>query len=300
MTADSPALYATFWTISGDATPGLSSEVSPYDFRTRVEAARKAGYRGTGLSIADYIALRDTIGVPEMLAILADNGMRLIEFESLFDWFATGERRRKSDLARRDYLRAAEEFGAMHIKVVADFVDTRDDAWPLDHLAAEFRTLCDEAANVGARVALELLPFSNVKTPKQGLALVEAAGARNGGLNVDIWHIVRGGIPYSDVAALPKHAVSWVELCDADAEIVGTIYEDTVHNRRLPGEGTFDVPGFIRAIRSTGYDGGYGVEIIAKAQRALPPGTAAKVAFDATMREFEHARQGAAETTVRS
>ena len=74
----------------------------------------------------------------------------------------------------------------------------------------------------------------------------------------------------------PGAAIAWVELCDADAEIVGTMYEDTVHNRRLPGEGAFDVPGFIRAIRATGYDGGYGVEIIAKAQRALPPETAAQ------------------------
>jgi len=290
MTAGTPALYATFWTVSGDATPGLSSEVSPHDFRTRVEAVRDAGYRGTGLSIADYRALRDTIGVAEMKAILAGNGMRLIEFESLFDWFATGERRAQSDLARRDYLRAAEAFGAMHIKVVADFLDTRDDAWPLDHLAAEFRTLCDEAADVGAGVALELLPFSNIKTPRQGQALVEAAGARNGGLNVDIWHIMRGNIPYAEVAALPKETIRWVELCDADADIVGTMYEDTVHNRRLPGEGAFDVPGFIRAIRATGYDGGYGVEIIAKAQRALPPASGAKAAFDATMREFERAR----------
>jgi sugar phosphate isomerase/epimerase len=290
MTADTPALYATYWTVSGDATPGLSSEVSPHDFRTRIEAVRDAGYRGTGLSIADYCALRDTIGVRAMKSILADNGMPLIEFESLFDWFATGERRAKSDLARRDYLRAAEEFGAMQIKVVADFLDTRDDAWPLDHLAAEFRTLCDQAAEVGANVALELLPFSNIKTPKQGQALVAAAGAPNGGLNIDIWHIVRGGIPYSEVAALPRDTIKWVELSDADADIVGTMYEDTVHNRRLPGEGAFDLPGFIRAIRATGYDCGYGVEIIAKAQRALPPARAAKVAFDATMREFERAR----------
>jgi len=294
---DSPALYATFWTIAGDAIPGLSSEVSPHDFRSRVKAVRDAGYLGTGLSIADYIALRDSIGVPEMRAILADNGVALIEFESLFDWFATGERRQKSDLARREFLRAAEEFDAMHIKVVADFIDTRDDAWPLDHLAAEFRTLCDQAANVGANVALELLPFSNIKTPKQGQALVEAAGARNGGLNVDIWHIMRGGIPYAEVAALPRETIKWVELCDADAEIVGTMYEDTVHNRRLPGEGAFDVPGFIRAVGATGYDGGYGVEIIARAQRALPPATAAKVAFDAALRAFEGARQGAARST---
>jgi sugar phosphate isomerase/epimerase len=291
MRGDRPELYATFWTISGDTTPGLSTEVSPYDFRRRVEAAREAGYRGLGLSISDYIALRERIGVPAMKAILADNGLPLIEFESLFDWFATGERREKSDAARREFLRAADEFGARHIKVVADFIDTRDDAWPMEHIAGEFRKLCDEAARVGANVVLELLPFSNIKTPAQGRALVETAGAGNGGLNIDIWHIVRGNIPFAEVAALPRAVIKWVEICDADAAMAGTLYEDTVHNRRLPGEGDFDLLGFINAVRAAGYQGGYGVEIISKEQRRREPEEAARLAFDMAMREFERARE---------
>ncbi len=285
--AEQIELYATYWTLAGDTTPGIDSEVSPRDFRARIEAARKAGYKGTGLSIADYLALSARIGVPEMKAILADNSLPLIEFESLFDWFATGERRAKSDIMRRHYLRAAEEFGARQIKIVADFVNTADDAWPLDYFAGEFRGLCDDAAQVGANVVLELLPFSNIKTPKQGLELVRAAGAGNGGLNVDIWHMVRGGIPFSEVAALPKEAMLWVEINDADADIAGTMYEDTVHNRRLCGEGTFDVPAFLEAVHATGYDGGYGVEIISAEHRKRPLVEGAQRAFDTTMKQFE-------------
>ena len=78
-----------------------------------------------------------------------------------------------------------------------------------------------------------------------------------------------------------------MELSDADAEIVGTMYEDTVHNRRFRGEGDFDIGGFLRAIRATGYSGGYGVEIISEEQRRRPLKEAARLAYDSTIRQFE-------------
>jgi sugar phosphate isomerase/epimerase len=280
------ALYATCWTLAGDAIPALSSEVSSHDFGARVETARKAGFRGLGLALADYRALKERLGVAEMRLILAANQMRCIEFEVLADWFASGERRAKSDAARAEFLRAAEEFGAWHIKVVGDCLDTDDDAWPLEHLAQEFAALCDDAAKVGTRVALELLPFSNLKTPRQGMALLKAAGARNGGLLIDIWHMERGGIPYSEVAALPKDAILWVEL----DEQVGGLYEDTVHHRRLCGDGDFGIADFLGALRAAGYDGGYGVEIISKEHRQRPLQEAARLAFDTTMKQFEALR----------
>jgi sugar phosphate isomerase/epimerase len=281
------ALYATCWTLAGDSIPALSDEVSPHGFAARVEAAREAGFQGLGLALADYRVLKDTLGVPEMRMILALNEMRCVEFEVLTDWFASGERRAKSDAARAEFLRAAEAFGAWQIKVVGDFNETADDAWPLDRLAQEFRRLCDDAAKVGTRVVLELLPFSNIKSPKHGLSLIEAAGARNGGLLLDIWHMERGHIPYTEVAALPGSAIGWIELDDASATQVGTLYEDTVHNRRLCGEGDFDIASFLRAVRATGYSGGYGVEIISKEQRQRPLKEAARLAFDTTIRQFE-------------
>lgn len=281
------ALYATSWTLAGDSIPALTDEISPHGFAARVEAAREAGFAGLGLALADFRVLKERLGVAEMRLILADHQMHCVEFEVLTDWFATGERRARSDAARVEFLRAAEEFAAWQIKVVGDFEDTRDDAWPLERLAEEFRALCDEAAKVGTRITLELLPFSNIKTPKHGLSLIEAAGARNGGLLLDVWHMERGGIPYADVAALPAAAIGWIELDDAAAEQHGSMYEDTVHNRRLCGDGDFDIAGFLQAVRATGYSGGYGVEIISREQRARPLKEAARRAFDTTIKQFE-------------
>lgn len=281
------ALYATCWTLAGDAIPGLTDEISPRDFGARVEAARAAGYRGLGLVLADILAIEERIGFAEMRLILARNEMKCVEVECLADWFATGERRARSDVARAHLLRAAGELAAWHMKVVGDFFDTAADAWPLDRLAHEFGVLCDEAAKVGTRVAIEVLPFSNIKTPRAGLAITEAAGARNGGVMLDIWHMERGGIPYSDVAALPKGSVLWVELNDAGRDQVGTMYEDTVHRRRLCGEGDFDIAGFLRALQAMGYDGGYGVEIISEEHRRRSLEEGARLAFESAMKQFQ-------------
>ena len=206
MTAEAPALYATFWTISGDTIPGMSSEVSP----SRFPQPGRGGAEGwlsmaLGLSIADYIALRETIGVPEMKAILADNGIPLIEFEVAVRLVRNRRAPCADPTSPGATISARQRSSARCTSRSSPTSSTHvDDAWSLDHFAGEFRKLCDDAANVGTRVALELLPFSNIKTPKQGQALVEAAGAKNGGLNVDIWHMERGNIPFSEVAALPE------------------------------------------------------------------------------------------------
>ncbi len=76
-----------------------------------------------------------------------------------------------------------------------------------------------------------------------------------------------------------------VELDDAGPP-VGSLMEDTLLRRKLPGEGDFDIPAFLRAVASTGYQGLYGVEILSEEQRAMFPAEAAQRSFDATMAQF--------------
>jgi len=280
-------IYATSWTLYGDAIPGITSEVAKFGFRERVEAARKAGFAGLGLVHEDYVHLRDKHGIAEMKAILADNGMRLIETECLTDWFATGERRRQSDIVRRDLIEGAVNLGSRHIKVIGDVVDPSDDAWPIEHMTEAFAKLCADADEAGLIIAFELMPHANIKNLAQGTAIVRGAGARNGGLLLDVWHVVRGGIAYEDIAALDKQDLAWIELDDADKDRVGSFHEDTVYRRRLCGEGSFDIAGFLRAVRAAGYDGAYGVEMISDAQRKLPVDEAARVAYRTTRAQFD-------------
>ena len=276
-------LVAAYWTIAGDVYPFAENELSPFSFAERVEAAAAAGYKGVGLIHADLQATRAKIGLKEMRRILDANAMPHVELEFITHWFSSGELKAASDKVRNELFEAAEALHARDVKIAPEFDATAID---LPHVIASFAAICGEAARYGTRIALEVMPFSNVRTLQTARALVEGAGAPNGGLLLDIWHIARGGIPYAEVAKVPKQYVVSVELDDADAAVVGTLWEDTIYQRRLCGEGVLNPPAFIDAIEKAGFDRVYSVEVISKKHRVLPLHEAAKRSFDTTMAQF--------------
>ncbi|MET7317363.1 sugar phosphate isomerase/epimerase family protein [Streptomyces thermoviolaceus] len=269
-------LLATCWTTAGDAAPGRHDERSPLTLRERAEAAGAAGFKGFGLLYADLVEAEREYGLSGIRSLFADNGLVHVELELLTDWWADGPRRAASDAVRLDLLRAAEALGARDIKIGPD---VEDKPWDLEAWAREFATLAAQADDVGARLGIEFLPWSNIKTLHDGLRLVEAAGHPAGGLIIDVWHTERAHTPPAELADVPLSRIVGVELNDADSQVVGTLFEDTVRRRRLCGEGTFDLPGLVTALRRAGWTGPWGVEILSDAHRALPVRDAAEAAF---------------------
>jgi sugar phosphate isomerase/epimerase len=260
-------LMATCWSSAGDAASDRADLRSPVKLRERVEAAAATGYTGFGLLSADLPAAEEEYGLKGIRTMLDDNGVVDLELEGIPYWWDDGPYRAESDEIRHSLLHAAEVLGARHIKVTPD----GDDApWDPDHWAAKFAELATQCEGVGTRLGLEFFPWSNVKNLHAGLALVEAAGHDAAGLVIDVWHIERAGTPVADLASVPLHRIIGVELNDADPEVVGTLFEDTVHRRRYCGEGSFDLKGIINALRAAGWTGPWGVEILSAEHRALP------------------------------
>lgn len=279
-----PELIASCWTTAGDAAPLRGDEISPLDLRTRIEAASRAGWRGFGILHADLAANQDTHGWPTLRSILDDNGIAHVELEFLNDWWTGGDRRRRSDEVRADLLRAAEVLDARHIKIGSEFGDAPVDP---DRFAEAFDQLSTQARDAGTRIALEPTPWSNLPTVNTGADFVRTVGNPHGGLTVDIWHVYRGGTPLEQLAdILTGDLVFAVELNDARAAIEGTLFEDTINNRMLCGQGDWDVPGFIRAMRQSGFDGPWGVEIISHQHRARPLHEAVEVAYRTALSAF--------------
>lgn len=279
-----PGLMASYFTIAGNVVPMSEDWTSPHSLDERAAAAKRAGYVGIGLSIDDLERCIGRHGHAGVRAILADNGIEYLELEVLLDWFAEGPRRAASDATRLRLLDVAEKLGVYQVKVGGE-IDGTD--WPLEHMANAFHDLCREAEGVGLQICIEVSPLSNIRDLPTGIAIVQGAGAANGGLLLDIWHMVRGNIPFDDIAAMPPGCLKHVELNDAARQVEGALLEDTIRRRTLPGEGDFDIPAFLTVVASTGYQGLYGVEILSDAQRALAPAEAARRSYDATMRQFE-------------
>jgi sugar phosphate isomerase/epimerase len=285
-------LLATCWTHAGDAVPVAGRHLSPFDLRARAEAVAAAGFTGIGFTINDLEAAKATYGWSQVKRICDDLGLIHLEVELLEDWWTTGSRRQESDRTRMSLLTAADVLGAQQIKIGPD-VEVVDGAVPpltdVDHWAAELHQLAVQAAEVGTRIALEPLPFSNITDFRVAAELVAAADHPAAGLVVDIWHLERGPSTLADLAEVPGDKVFVVELNDAPAAQSTDLFYDTIHHRALCGSGTFDIKGFIETLQQIAFPGPWGVEVISETHRRRPLQDALACAHRTTMAQFDSA-----------
>ena len=286
-----PPLLATCWTHAGDAFPESGDERSPFAILDRIAAVAEAGWSGLGIVHADLVEAKRTVGLQRVAAAIRDAGLEYVEVEFLGNWWTEGAERAASDERRRDLLEAAEILGARTIKVAGKMYSKEAD---LGVMGAEFDRLSTEAQGVGARLAMEFLPFTNFSTAAKASQFVTEVGNPNGGLIVDIWHVYRAGNTPEDLLTdlNPDHLFA-VELNDASEPAPGTsdeaLWTDTIDARKLPGEGDWDVPGFINVIRELGFDGAWGVEILSAEHRAKPLREEVESAIQAARAVFEAA-----------
>ena len=274
-------LLASYWTISA-AYPDSDRDYSPFDFADRVKSAARAGFKGFGIWHADLEHVLRKRSLVEMKEILDDNGMKYVELEFLIDWFLDGERKRISDMRKCKLLEAAQVLQARHVKVS----DIYREKIPMPHLIDAFAQLCADGAEHGTRIGFELNPFAMLDTLKASLAMIEGAGAENGGIVLDLWHLMKLKVPYEEVSRIPVQYLVSVELNDGIFEPPWSLYEEMVNHRRLCGEGEFDINGFITSVRETGYTGPWGVEVLSEDLRNGPLDELTRRSFDTTMNQF--------------
>ncbi len=275
-------LIGSYWTLAGNVHPHSETEYSPFDFEDRVSAAAKAGFKGIGLKEADLDHILERRSFKEMKRILDDNGMKHVELEFLTDWFLDGEKKKQSDKTRRLLLTAAEALGARHIKVGDFDMQTT----PMPKLIESFADLCADAENYGTKILFELIVDAMVRTLPETLEMVQGADAINGGVMIDLWHIVKLGVPYEEVARIPPRFLLGVELNDGTLTCPWSLHEDTVNHRRFCGEGEFDVKGFVNCLMKAGYDGPWGIEVLSRELRTKSLEEAAARAFQTTRAVF--------------
>ncbi|HTU88255.1 MAG TPA: sugar phosphate isomerase/epimerase [Solirubrobacteraceae bacterium] len=281
------SLMALYWTTAGPVEIHAGREWSRYSWHDRCEQAAKAGFEGIGLWHADVSHQLETgTTLEEMRTVYDDAGLRYMEVEFLADfWVPEGEPKRvDSDRLRKQLFETAAAFDAHHIKV-GNIPETPCE---LDRLIEEYAALCDDAAqHTDAKVAYEIIPFDpNVHTLETGIALVTGAARANGGLAIDTWHMGKLRIPPEALGAIPGEYLAWVELSDGPVEYMDDPLDEVINHRRCPGEGEFDIPGYIEACRSVGYDGPWGVEILSAELRALPIEEAFERAYETTAAQF--------------
>lgn len=271
-------LICLFWTTSG-VFPG-DGEISRFDFKDRVEAAARAGFKGVGLWHTDLEQVMQRYSLKDMKRMLDDNGMRYLELEFLTDWFLGGQRKAEADRRKRLLLEASAALQATHIKI-GDF---DKNVCSMSRLVEAFAALCREAAEYGATIGFELMSCAMIDHLKDALAMVAGAGASNGGVILDIVQVESLHIPLKDICRIPRQYLVGVEL--NDGALSGSPLYDPTRERRYCGEGDFDVRGLIRSARQAGFKGPWSVEVMSKELAVLPLEEQARRAFETTMAEF--------------
>lgn len=200
-----------------------------------VDAAAAAGFVGVGLRL-DPTAVGDR-ALAAIRSRLDATGMALLDVEvvRLNTAHPAGSHRRLVEVAA--------ELGARWLLTVSELDDRRQ-------AADELTELCETAHPYGLGVALEFMPFTEVRTLGHALELLAAVDRPNLGVLVDALHLHRGGGDPSQLATIPNGRLAYAQLCDAPghAPAPDALAEEARHARLMPGDGGLDLGGFVAAL----------------------------------------------------
>jgi sugar phosphate isomerase/epimerase len=278
-------LANAYWTSAGPVEVHFGREWSLYDFAERCATAAEVGFVGLGLWHADVEHQLEQRSFDDMRRMLDDNGLRCYELEFLWDWFLDedDDARKAADAQRRMLFDAAAALDAHHIKA-GNIPGTPCEMARLNEAYAEL--VADAAENCPSKVLYEFMPFDvNVNSIEKALAVMD--GIENTGVVIDTWHMGKLDIKPADLRSFPLERLGWIELSDGQYENMDDPLDEVINRRKLPGEGEFDIRGYVDVARDMGYSEPWGVEVLSEELRAYPLDEMYRRTYEAAAAQFE-------------
>jgi sugar phosphate isomerase/epimerase len=276
----------------------LCSGTIPRDapFRLRLEAAVAGGYNAVSLWGRDYRSARaEGHSDADVVALIAGHGLVVAELDPAWWWtpgaagFTIPDELDPVEIFRYDeteLFRIAELVGARSLNAV----DVLGGQWSVEDGALAYAALCDRAAEHGLVVHLEWLAWSRIPDLGTAWEIVRLADRPNGGLNVDTWHCARTGTTPRELLTIPGNRVLAIQVDDGPAVPEDDLVNATLHQRMVPGEGAFDLVGYLHALRTIGAVAPIGVEVFSDELHALGPMESARRVGEATRRILSEVR----------
>ncbi|VVM85999.1 3-dehydroshikimate dehydratase QuiC [Pseudomonas fluorescens] len=234
----------------------------------KLEAIAAAGFDGVEIFENDLLYYD---GSPrEIKQMCADLGIAI----TLFQPFRDFEGCRRDRLAR-NLERAERKFDLMQ-ELGTDLVlvcsnASADSVGDQQILVDDLRLLAEHAGARGLRIGYEALAWGrHVNTYQQVWDIVRQADHPNLGVLLDSFHTLSlKGDPRA-IADIPGDKIFFVQMADAPI-LQMDVLEWSRHFRCFPGQGEFDLPGFLAPIIQSGYTGPLSLEIFNDGFRAAPP-----------------------------
>ncbi len=243
--------------LTGHALPRLQDFTFSFNcigevsLEERFAATRDAGFVQVGLSCRWMKLWLEEHSLEELDALLDEYGLVVGELEAI--------RVMQVDVDPLEETAAllAERYRPVRLQAIAPYDGTIAEA------AVRAARVADRFAPWGVEVVLEPLPFTNMRTPADAAEICRLAGRPNLSICMDIWHLYRNGLPLSHLDDC-WDCITSLQLNDGTivSEYPDDLREDCLRNRRIPGQGEFDLVGVLAAGLRHRSDLTYSIEVI--------------------------------------
>ena len=234
----------------------------------KLDAAAVAGFDGVEIFAPDLVA--EALSPGEIGARCRDLGLSVDLYQPLRDVDSTDPVRFAANLRRAEAMFDVMS-GLGADTVLACSSVSPDAVADPDRLAGQLHTLADRAHTRGIRIAYEALAWGrHVNTWDASWDAVRAADHPALGLCLDSFHVLARGSDTGPVARVPGEKIFFLQLADA-RELSMDLLSWSRHHRLFPGQGGFDLAGFLAPALEAGYSGPLSLEVFNDVFRQSDP-----------------------------
>ncbi len=230
-----------------------------------IRLAREAGFTDLEIfypKLARYLACGGSIKA--LRCAVNDAGLRVSHVSAL-DHIERHEPQAFEALlaeARRITVEACE-LGAQTVMVLPrNGIDHLPYEQIMDIMTRNIGAIAAIGREYGMRYMIELPAFTQFRTLAQAQEIMERVESENVGVVVDFWHFHASGAVPDDIALLDPGRIFGVHFCDGRVPRQGEGWDETVLRDCMPGRGEIDLPAWSEAVRLSGYDGPWSIELI--------------------------------------
>ncbi|MDZ7369745.1 MAG: sugar phosphate isomerase/epimerase [candidate division KSB1 bacterium] len=240
-----------------------------------LSAAASAGFRSVEIWVRDVqAALQSGASVRSIAAAISDLGLTIENAIDFPHWLADDEAERREALTQlRATCELLVELGCRRIALPpAGMTSAKID---LNLAAARFAEAAETVRSVGLMPQLEIWGFSaNVGTLGDALYIVAQSGIAQAGILADVYHLHRGGTPFTALTYVAPSVLQIFHLNDFPTQIPREQLKDA--DRLFPGDGAAPWP-LLKTLLQEKAPLVLSLELFSPALWQLDPQTAAEI-----------------------
>jgi 4-hydroxyphenylpyruvate dioxygenase len=226
--------------------------------REKLEAIAAARFDGIELFENDFINFKGSAA--QLRAMVADLGLTIDLYQPFRDFEGVSDAQFQRNLQRAERkFDLMQELDVPLILCCSNVSPTVID--DPERAAAQLHELAGRAATRNLRVGFEALAWGRATNRyRQAWDIVRRADHPHLGLILDSFHTLSLQDDPRGIAEIPGHKIFFLQMADAPL-LSMDVLQWARHHRSFPGQGQFDVEGFLEQVLLSGYTGPLSLEI---------------------------------------